>query len=310
VHNSVFAEYPDTEEDWRHEDAHHDPKIRWGRFVAEEDGRLVGLGGYSQFEGSFHPQKFYVYLNVRPEQQGRGLGQALYDTVLAAISPFDPIQLNADTREDITRGVAFAERNGFREKLRSWESRLDLATFDPTPFRAEAQRAHDAGIRIRTFAELAADTERERKMYDLSWELVQDVPSTDPPTRLSFENYVNERLHHPDFMPEGCFIALDGTDYIGYTNFWRSKAGAELYTGLTGVKRSHRRRGIAMALKLGALEWAQAQGVPRVKTWNEQNNVGMLSINMHLGFVKQPAWISYVKVLDDAAPAEEAPAES
>lgn len=299
VSNAVFPEYPDTEEDWRHEDEHMDPKCRWGRVVAEVEGRIVGLAGFAQYPGQYHPRKFHVYASVLPERQGQGIGDALASAVMDALAPHEPIQLNADTREDQLRGVQFLTRNGFEEKMRSWESRLDVAAFDPTPFLAKAQQAYDSGIVVRSYAELAEDPERERKMYELSWALTQDVPSTDKPTKLSFEYYVTERLNHPDFLPEGCFIALDGTDFVGYSNMWHSKGSTDLYTGLTGTLRSHRRRGIAMAVKLRALAYAKEVGAPIVKTWNEQNNRAMLSINEALGFVKQPAWISYVKKLAD-----------
>ena len=94
----------------------------------------------------------------------------------------------------------------------------------------------------------------------------------------------------------GFFVALDGERYVGMSNLWKSQADpSELYTGLTGVSRSHRRRGIALALKLRAIDYARRNGVRRLKTWNESNNRAMLSINEALGFVKQPAWINYVK---------------
>jgi len=76
---------------------------------------------------------------------------------------------------------------------------------------------------------------------------------------------------------------------------WRAPEPDGLRTGLTAVKRAHRRRGIAFALKIRALEFAVAQGFKRVQTDNEANNRGMLAINIELGFVKYPAWVHYVK---------------
>src|SRR5262249_28262313 len=69
----------------------------------------------------------------------------------------------------------------------------------------------------------------------------------------------------------------------------------------TGVLREYRRRGIAMALKLRAILYAKSAGYSRIKTWNEQGNRPMLSINEALGFIKQPAWIAFAKKLSDAA---------
>jgi hypothetical protein len=56
-----------------------------------------------------------------------------------------------------------------------------------------------------------------------------------------------------------------------------------------------------MALKVRSLAWAKATGAPEVRTWNESNNQGMLAINIALGFVRQPAWITYLKAIQDEA---------
>jgi RimJ/RimL family protein N-acetyltransferase len=64
------------------------------------------------------------------------------------------------------------------------------------------------------------------------------------------------------------------------------------------VRREYRRRGIALALKVRSLEFAKAQGYQRVVTENETNNRGMIDINDRLGFVKQPAYVHYLKTFE------------
>jgi GNAT superfamily N-acetyltransferase len=59
--------------------------------------------------------------------------------------------------------------------------------------------------------------------------------------------------------------------------------------------RSHRRRGIAVGLKVHALKFAKDLGYKRTITENAAVNVGMLAINGQLGFVRNPAWVRYVK---------------
>ena len=83
------------------------------------------------------------------------------------------------------------------------------------------------------------------------------------------------------------------------SNLWSTPAMNEIYTGFTGVKRSHRRMGIALALKLRGIAYAKAHGHPVIRTNNDSTNKAMLSINERLGFVKQPAWITFIKTLKD-----------
>jgi GNAT superfamily N-acetyltransferase len=65
-----------------------------------------------------------------------------------------------------------------------------------------------------------------------------------------------------------------------------------LNVGMTGVLRAHRRMGIATALKVRAIQFAQTYGARWIETGNEENNP-MLQINLRLGFQPAPAWLSF-----------------
>jgi GNAT superfamily N-acetyltransferase len=99
-------------------------------------------------------------------------------------------------------------------------------------------------------------------------------------------------------MPEACFLGICQGQIAGVSELWHSSMTDVLYTGLTGTRRDFRRMGIAMSLKLRAIALAKALGIREIRTGNEVNNRGMLSINDALGFVKQPAWATFLKRLD------------
>ena len=297
VVNSVFPEYPDTVEEWRHWDAHRDPKCKFARWVAEADSQIVGYANYEQSSGMYHPRKFGIFAAVHPEYQGQGVGSALYNCLLEGLAPLEPLSLRANVREDMVRSIRFLKDRGFREDMRSWESRLNVPAFDFTPYADVEEGVRQHGIEIKTFAELADDPERDQKLFELDEALVQDVPHPEPHTAVSYEFFEENLLKNPNLLPDGFFVALHHGRYVGMSNLWKSQASADLYTGLTGVRRDYRRKRIALALKLRAIAYAKAQGIEIVKTWNESNNRPMLSINEQLGFVKQPIWISFVNVL-------------
>jgi GNAT superfamily N-acetyltransferase len=261
---------------------------------------MVAAGEYGQWAGMYHPRKFWLQLAVLPQWQGRGFGAAFYDHMLGALAALEPISIRSDAREDMARSRRFLEDRGFTETMRSWESRLDVAAFDPAPFAGAEEKARAHGIEVRSLAELASDPERDRKVYDLVWAVEEDVPRSEPEfTPVPFEQWRVKELANPNLIAEGYFVALDGGRYVGVSQLWRSQGTEMLETGLTGVRREYRRRGIALALKLRALEYARALGCPTIRTWNESRNRGMLSINEALGFVKQPAWIEFAKVIRD-----------
>jgi GNAT superfamily N-acetyltransferase len=316
VNNAAQPEYPRTPHEISEWDAKRDTKFLFARFVAvDRDGRVVGAAQYDQSPWMYHPCKFNVGADVTPEWQGRGVGRALYDRLLAELEPFEPITLYTMAREDAARAMRFYQDRGFEEKMRAYESRLDVAAFDPAPF-AEARRRPEAeGIVIRSLAELrAADSDADRKVWALENTTAADVPGPEPFTPPPFETYERMVLRSENIVPEAFLIAIHEPtgEYVGSSNVWRRQADRDLNTGLTAVKREWRGKGIALAMKLRVVDWAKANGIVHIRTENEVNNRAMLSINERLGFAKVPPWVEMAKAVrpDTEADGQEAGASA
>jgi GNAT superfamily N-acetyltransferase len=258
------------------------------------------MTSYEQFAHSYHPRKFVVRVQVHPEFQKQGIGSALYQHVMQALQPFDPIAVRAFSREDMTRSVRFLEDRGFQELERFWESRLDVTTFDFTPYNGVEEKVLAQGIEIKTLLELESDPDCPHKMYELDHAAIEGEPSAEPLTPVSFEYFVERMLGNPNLIPDACFVAVHNGEYVGISNLEIRQGDPNMLdTGFTGVIPAYRRKGIALALKLRAVAYAKERGVPVIKTDNHSLNRPMLSINERLGFVKKPAWISFVKVLKE-----------
>lgn len=299
LHNLHFPDYADTPEEWRFYDERRDAKIRWGRLVAEnERGEIIAAGNYGQSIDMYHPQKFSIDLFVHPDYIGQGVGKELYNQLVDAVMPYDPILLRSNAREDYTRGVRFLADRGYVEEMRDWESRMDPRSLDFEKWSGAREKVAAQGIVCKSLAELAeTDLEWKQKLFEMDWLITLDMPSPDVLTKPTFEHFEKTTLQNPSFLPTAWFIALDGDQYVGESALWKSTTDDSLYVGATGVLREYRRRGIATALKLHAIAHAASVGCPLIKTWNAQSNRAMLSINEALGFEKQPAWISYAKTL-------------
>ena len=161
------------------------------------------------------------------------------------------------------------------------------------------QRALAAGITIVTMAQLqASDPAHRQRLYDLDIQATLDEPHPEPITPVARATYDGWIFDNPNYLPDGNFIALDGERYVGMSTLRSSQADPrELYVGFTGVLRDYRGKGVAMALKLRAIDYARRRGAATIKTWNDSRNQPMLAINEALGFQRQPAWISLVQKL-------------
>jgi mycothiol synthase len=298
ITNIIWSDSSVTEERWRHYDDTYPSRLQGGRFVAEKAGEVVGTILFGQSE---NPQKFWIWMVVHPSHQRQGVGTSLYHTVLEVIAPHNPIEVSTSSREDEVFRMAFLEKLGFVETWRDWESRLNVANFDSSVLQGAADRVAASGITIHTYTELIDDPERDQKLYELDCFIGKDIPYTEPHVPISFEEYkkqnIEDNLH---FLPDASFIAIDNRGsksgkYVGISTLGKPSADNYLNTGLTGVLREYRGRGIASALKLRAALYAKERNIPEVRTGNAQVNKEMLAINEKMGFVKQPAWISFKK---------------
>lgn len=308
IFNRVWTEYPDTADEWKERDGRRAKNEKFARFLAEADGEAVAFATYSQPINIYHPNRFWLDIDVLPDFQRRGIGSALYRHLLAQLTAHKPATLFANTREDFASGVQFLTKLGYQEALREWESRLDPARVNLEPWRRYGQRMAQSGIAIQTVRELENDPDRDRKLYEMEWAIEQDVPETTTPTKPPFEEW-RKVWTRSNLIPDAWWVAVQNGLYVGQTNLWRSQARESvLYTGVTGVVRTHRRLGIASALKVQAITYAQEHQVAEVRTWNEAHNAGMLSINDRFGFVRQPAHVDFIKKLREEPkyPAEEA----
>lgn len=180
--------------------------------------------------------------------------------------------------------------------MRSPSSTLQVAEFDASVCHGAYERLAQNRIRLITLAELyEEDPEWKKKLRDLRWAIVQDVPSTEPFAKQTIAEFEEMVLRDPALDEEAFFIALasDGS-LIGMSNLWRNDPeGRRLDTGLTGVIRPYRKRGIATALKMRTIQYAQANKAETIQTSNEEDSP-MFALNLRLGFEPSPAWVDYV----------------
>lgn len=309
---SVWPEQPSSAAWLGRCDAERDPHRAFRReVVIREDaaGEQVAMAEIGAARWSDDPGRFELQVHVHPAHQGRGIGAELYHRAVAWASG-RASSLVAETREDRPVAVGFLERRGFRLADRLPVSELDPGRFDPGPFAEAVRRVEASGVVLTTLAGVGALDRLLPSLWALQHEVQRDVPGEGDRAMPRFESWRRSYVDNPDFLPEAHGVALDREDVVGMTTLWASQATeAILYTGFTGVRRSHRRRGIATALKVRSLAWASrlrtADGrAPVVRTGNHEANP-MLALNLRLGFREGPAMFRFVKEM--SAPAEPAP---
>jgi mycothiol synthase len=299
VINSLYPDAPTSASEIAEDDKQRDPKYRFQRWIAIEDGQIVGSGNYSQSMWFAHPQKFRIYLAVRPEYQRHGIGSMLYENIMQGLLPFSPIALRAMSTDDRPESILFLEKRGFWEVIRDIRSELDVQAFDLTRYAGLEDRFRSQGIVIKTLLELKNDSERDRKLYDLDWELSLSVPGDLAASieRRGLERYIEYAINGPNANPDGFFVAVKGDEFIGLRHTLFIRKGVSLYQGLTGVKPPYRRQGIGIALKVRGIAYAKSTGYSTIKAENDAKNKPMLAMNERLGFVRTQDVITFEKVL-------------
>src|SRR6185369_5598963 len=128
-------------------------------------------------------------------------------------------------------------------------------------------------ISITTFAEeRVRDPRCVEKLYELTTLLSQDDPARGlfvPPAYNAREALM--WMEMPYVLPKAYFIAKRGDEYVGVSDvsLFEAMPGG-LTQGFTGVKRKYRRRGLATALKLHGIVYAQTHGYKIIQSFHRQ----------------------------------------
>lgn len=299
IHRSlqiVWPERPRTPEGWAEADRNRNPKCKFQRWVAVEDGAVVGFGSYGQSSLDYHPQRFAVHIEVGPAYQRHGVGAALYDRIIADLQPFNPRVLRTDAFANQPQGFSFLKKRGFYEAFRETPVHLDVASFDPSPYHDLEARLLAQGVVIKTLRELASDPDRDRKIYDLYWEATEDVPQEEPRiTKQSFDEWLTWGLNDPTILHDAYFVAVRGDAYVGLRELGRDPDSDVLLGGLLGVRRAERGRGIGLAMQLRGIAYARAHGHPTLKTCTAIQNAPMQALFTKLGYARDPEWLQCQK---------------
>ena len=294
IHNNlkiVWPEKPRTPEGWAEADRNRNPKCKYQRWVAFNNGGVAGFGSYGQSSFDYHPQRFYVNVEVHPEYQRLGIGAALYDQIGDGLQVFDPRVLRADAFTNLPQGFTFLQKRGFSEVFRETPVHLDIASFDPSPYADLEAKLRAQGVVIKTLRELESDPGRDRKLYDLYWEATEDLPTEgDGIEKQPFDEWLKWGLNDPTILHDAYFVALRGDEYIGLRELGKDPDNDILQGGLLGVRRAERKHGIGLAMQLRGIAYAREHDYPVLKTCTAIQNVPMQALFNKLGYARDPEW--------------------
>ncbi|HYF62394.1 MAG TPA: GNAT family N-acetyltransferase [Herpetosiphonaceae bacterium] len=292
----AFAAGPVSAEELHSADATVVPPDIRRRIVALDSSQAIVGSGFAKRLVAL-PGTFSVSVSVEPESRRRGIGAALYQDCEAFAAGQGATSLLTSFPDSDPAAEAFARRCGFELDQHWVYFALDLASFDAARFAAIPAMVEARGIRFLSLAEAGVTPENQRKLYELNRRTSLDAPGED--SFPSFEEFVDDICGAPWFRADAQIIAADGDEWVGLAAV--GLEGALAHNAFTGVDRPYRRRQIAQALTLRAIEYARSHGAERIQVFNDSRNVAMLAMQETLGYRPIPGRLVMIKHLAQVA---------
>ena len=237
-----------------------------GVFLVQADA------GYAYVDRSSVHDAAFAMVRVREEARGGGVGSALLTAAGAHARELGRTSMWGRVREGDAESLRFATRRGFEEVTRDVTVRLEVLPGDGELAPGIVELGH----------------ERLRGAYDVAAECLPEMALPQHAEAAPFDEWLEDEERNSAVA----FVALDGDEVVGYARLCLVPAAPQrLENGLTAVRRSHRRRGIATALKRAQIAWAAAHGYREIVTSMVDGNTAMRAVNERLGYEPLPAWI-------------------
>lgn len=272
----------------------------WVRLIASLGGRDVGLCALNHPRDWARMPERYARLQVELLASRRSPERldALFAAAEADAASAGALRASTWAWEDDAAKIAAAYARGFREERRErfWE--LDLRERrDELERMSEAsrRRMREQGIAVLTL-DRDGDPDRYRKLWAMSNEAQDDVPTTVPHTTPPLESFVTS-LRSPGLREDRIWIARAGEEVVGVSMLEYPPVRGVVQTDWTGTARRIRGRGVARALKCETLVQAIALGVDRVRTDNDSRNAPILHLNETMGYRPAGEMVQLLKEL-------------
>jgi GNAT superfamily N-acetyltransferase len=220
---------------------------------------------------------------VLPGRRGAGHGDRLLEAIEGWARGRGSTHLEGGIAEDDDATIAWAAARGFEEVGRNSRLVLDLTAIDPPAVDAPE------GIDIVAWAD---HPELAHGLWEVAREASPDVPGEEDTDVGPFEEWLDRDMKGIGDRPEAVFVALENGQVLGYAKLaFRPDSTDRAYHDLTGVRRAHRGRGIARALKARQIAWAKEHGYGSLQTANEVRNEPIRRLNERHGYVLEPGTV-------------------
>ncbi len=271
------------------------------RMIAERDGAATAYvyAAHSPWKGD--DKRFgNVRAVLHPDLWRDAQYESLLDTAEEWLVAEGAETAVTRARQSFEHDLTALARRGYREVrlARMWS--LDLVA-GRDRLLAGAERARkrmaEQGVHMAT---LEADTDPDRltKLYGLSTEAEQDVPTTVPIPVMPYEVWHHLWFDNPGIRADRLWIAREGEAIVGLSAIEYPPTRGNPWTAFTATSRSVRGRGIARALKYETVAQAIALGATSIGTTNDGENAPILHINAEMGYAPSVPWLELHHELD------------
>ena len=231
---------------------------------------LHGDDGYAYVDRSSVPGSAFAMVRVQPGRRRAGIGSALLASARETAASLGCESAWGRVGDDESLG--FVTRRGFDELMREINVALEVwpGDGDVAPGIEELRPEHLEGA------------------YEVC---VACMPESSVPQRAEAPPFADWARRVTRETPVA-FVAVDPIDgVVGFASLHDTGSPTRLEHGLTAVLPSHRRRGIATALKRAQIAWAGRNGYRELVTEMVDGNAPMRAVNEQLGYRPRPATV-------------------
>ncbi|MBS82512.1 MAG: hypothetical protein CMD65_00055 [Gammaproteobacteria bacterium] len=298
VNHDSISHPDDDKNDWEI----RDKKLIRDRLLLYKHNKLIGVIYYVQGRDENKRTAFYT-LNLDPKYNGKGYRNLLFNAMLKEIKVFNCNQVHTSIYDhpNYYEHKKLLINKGFKLVQTNREYSCEIKKVDIKKYQRLVQKLETEGIKFYDSKKEMKDNPEKfpnhyKKLEELIWTYHQDMPIPNGirHTRMPFKQAMKLQLEFENNNYGTEIVAVKKNKYIGSTDisvYYKSEPHKG-WTGGLGVLKEFRRKGIATAIKIKAIEQLLKKNITEVRTDNEKNNP-MYKINVELGFKPVPFSLDY-----------------